>query len=147
MTALTDRGEEFSTLLIEVFRVNGLLLAAGDALAGPSGLSSARWQVLGVIDHGPRTVAGVARAMGLTRQAVRQTATGLVRDGMVEFRDNPLDRRARLLDLTPRGRTALRAVERRQAEWANGLGARLSLPELRAAVATLRDLADLLEDR
>ncbi len=146
MTALSDRGREFSELLVEVFRVNGLLLAAGDALAAPAGLTSARWQVLGVVDHGPCTIARVARTMGLTRQAVRQTATSLVRDGMVVFEDNPHDRRARLLALTPRGRSALREVERRQAAWANDVAARISLVELRAATGTLRDLGDLLED-
>lgn len=103
MVALTARGAEFSELLVEVFRVNGLLLAA------PAGLTSARWQVLGVVDHGPCTVAQVARNMGLIRQTVRQTAAGLVRDGMVEFRDNPADRRARLLAPTPRGAAAGRA--------------------------------------
>ncbi len=147
MSALTDRGSEFSALLIEVFRLNGLLLAAGDGLAGPSGLTSARWQVMGVVDHGPGTVAQVARAMGLTRQTVRQAANSLEREGMVEFRDNPGDRRARLMTLTPRGRTALREVEERQAAWADEVGTHVSLPELRAAVSTLRDLGDLLEDR
>ncbi|WP_433273686.1 MarR family winged helix-turn-helix transcriptional regulator [Actinosynnema sp. CS-041913] len=147
MTALTDRGSEFSALLVEVFRVNGLLLAAGDELAAPTGLTSARWQVLGVVDHGPSTVAQVARTMGLTRQTVQQTANSLARDDMIEFQDNPRDRRARLLALTPRGRTALREVERRQAEWANRIGAHLPLPELRAAAGALRDLGDLLEDR
>lgn len=147
MTELSDRGVRFSELLVEVFRVNGLLLAAGDRLAEPSGLTSARWQVLGVVDHGPCTIAKVARAMGLTRQAVRQTAAGLVRDGMVVFEDNPHDRRARLLTLTPRGRSALREVERRQAAWANDVAGRISLAELRAVTGTLRDLGDLLEDR
>ncbi len=36
-------------LVIEVFRMNGDLLAAGDALVGDLGLTSARWQVLGAI--------------------------------------------------------------------------------------------------
>ncbi|GGP55396.1 MarR family winged helix-turn-helix transcriptional regulator [Saccharothrix coeruleofusca] len=145
VVALTARGAEFTELLVEVFRVNGLLLAAGDRLAAPAGLTSARWQVLGVVDHGPCTVAAVARTMGLTRQAVRQTAVGLVREGMAEFRDNPADRRARLLVLTPRGRSALRRVERAQAAWANETADRVPLDDLRAACGTLRDLADLLE--
>lgn len=74
MTSLTDRGLEFSELLVEVFRVNGLLLAAGDEVARPAGLTSARWQILGVVDHEPATVARIARTMGLARPTVRQTA-------------------------------------------------------------------------
>ena len=76
VTVLSRGGQTFSELLVEVFRVNGLLLAAGDDLARPAGLTSARWQVLGVVDHGPVTVAQVARIMGLTRQSVRWSATG-----------------------------------------------------------------------
>jgi DNA-binding MarR family transcriptional regulator len=64
---------------------------------------------------------------------------------MITYEDNPLDRRARLLALTPRGRSALRTVERRQATWANQLAARASLTDLRAATGILRDVGDLLE--
>jgi len=146
VTGLNQSGWAFSELLVEVFRVNGLLLAAGDELARPAGLTSARWQVLGVVDHGPATVAQVARTMGLTRQSVQQTTEALVRDGLVELVANPAHRRARLMTLTPAGRTALREVEVRQAGWANAIAERLPHTELRACVAVLRDLGDLLEE-
>ncbi|HEX6356947.1 MarR family winged helix-turn-helix transcriptional regulator [Actinophytocola sp.] len=145
MTGLSPGGWAFTELLVEVFRVNGLLLAAGDELARPAGLTSARWQVLGVVDHGPSTVAQVARAMGLTRQSVQQTADALVRDGLVELTDNPKHRRAKLMTLTPAGRSALRYVERQQAAWANAVAERLPHAELRACLSVLRDLGDLLE--
>jgi DNA-binding MarR family transcriptional regulator len=145
MAPLTDRGQEFSALLGEIFRVNGLLLTAGDTLARPAGLTGARWQVLGVVDRGPATVAQVARTMGLTRQTVRQTATALAASGMLTSGDNPRDRRARLLTLTPRGRAAVRAVERRQSAWVNRVAASASPTDLRAATGMLRDLGDLLE--
>jgi DNA-binding MarR family transcriptional regulator len=145
VASLTDRGQEFSELLLEIFRVNGLLLSAGDALARPAGLTSARRQVLSVLDHGPVTVAEVARTRGLTRQTVRQTAASLASAGMLDYEDNPRDRRARLLVLTTRGRTALRSVERRQAAWANQVASRTSPRDLRTAIGILRDLGDLLE--
>ena len=146
MTVLSPGGWAFSEVLVEVFRANGLLLAAGDRLAGPAGLTSARWQVLGVVDHAPATVAQVARTMGLTRQTVRQTADALVRDKLVELVDNPAHRRARLMTLTDTGRTALRYVEERQAGWANAIAERLPLSDLRACLGVLRDLGDLLEE-
>ena len=71
------RAQVFTDLLLEVFRVNGLLLAAGDDLTRPVGLTSARWQVLGVAEHGPVPVSHVARTMGLSRQSVQITANGL----------------------------------------------------------------------
>ena len=96
------KADAFTSLIIEVFRVNGLLLAAGDRLTGPAGLSSARWQVLGVVEHGPSSVAHVARAMGLTRQSVQQTADALERDGFIEYVDNPHHLRAKLMAMTPK---------------------------------------------
>jgi DNA-binding MarR family transcriptional regulator len=145
MERLDARGEAFSDLVIEVFRVNGLLLAAGDGLTRPAGLTSARWQVLGVIDHEPSPVAHVARIMGLTRQSVQQTADALARDGLITFEDNPHHRRAKLMVLTPEGRAALEYVERRQAEWANRIAGKATLDTLRAATETLRELGWILE--
>src|SRR5688572_11474883 len=104
MPALSAAALAFSEIVIEVFRVNGLALAAGDRLARPAELSSARWQVLGVVDHGPATVASVARTMGLTRQSVQLTANALVESGHVELVDNPDHRTARLIAITAAGR-------------------------------------------
>src|SRR5688572_8966471 len=80
MPKLTAEALAFSELVLEVFRVNGLALEAGDALGEPSGLSSARWQVLGVVDHGAVPVSTIARTMGLTRQSVQLTANALELD-------------------------------------------------------------------
>ena len=77
MSRLTRRGELFTEIVLEVFRLNRLLLDAGDELTAPVGLTSARWQVLGIVEHGPASVAQVARAMGLARQSVQETANGL----------------------------------------------------------------------
>jgi DNA-binding MarR family transcriptional regulator len=131
--------------VLELFRVHGQVLVAGDQLAAPSGLSSARWQILGVVDHGAATVAHVARTMGLTRQSVRQTADALARDGLIKHVDNPADRRARLIALTPAGRRALRQVEARHAVWAERLAADLDPAAVQATLAGLRDLAARLQ--
>src|SRR5205814_345438 len=52
-------------LILEVFRLNGRLLAAGDRLVADLGLTSARWQVLGAIAlaSSPMPVAWIARNM------------------------------------------------------------------------------------
>jgi DNA-binding MarR family transcriptional regulator len=134
-----------SELIIEVFRFNGAALAAGDRLSLPSGLTSARWQVLGVVDHGPTPVSHVARTMGLTRQSVQLTANALERDGFVAYVPNPNHRRAKLLTLTARGRKALRQVEARHAVWAERLGKSLPLAELKQTLAGLTRARELLE--
>ncbi len=145
MSRPTEEGEALTELIIEVFRLNGLLLQAGDRLTEPVGLSSARWQVLGVVEHGPAPVANVARIMGLTRQSVQQTADALARDGFVEYLDNPHHRRAKLIALTPRGREALDHVVESHAEWANRIAPAVSLQRLRAAVTALRQVRERLE--
>ena len=77
------QGGAFAELVIEVFRLTGQLLQAGDELAKPVGLTSSRWQVLGVVEHAPASVAHVAREMGLSRQSVQRTADLLAEDGLV----------------------------------------------------------------
>lgn len=145
MVELTPEAVAFSGLVVEVFRVNGLALVAGDVLAAPAGLTSSRWQVLGVVDDAPASVSIVARAMGLTRQSVQLTVNTLVREGHVELVDNPQHRTARLISITPSGRKALRKVEARHAEWAHRLGARLGAARLRATLDGLRQVREALE--
>jgi DNA-binding MarR family transcriptional regulator len=135
----------FTRLVLLVFRLNGLLLDAGDRLAAPVGQTSARWQVMGVIDHEPLTVSAVARVMGLRRQSVQRTADLLAADGVAEYVDNPADRRARLLTLTPAGRRALRAIERAQRTWAEELGQSVGLEPLLEAEAALERVIAQLE--
>ena len=140
----TPEEEAFTRLVLLVFRLNGLLLEAGDRLAAPVGQTSARWQVMGVIDHGPMTVSQVARTMGLRRQSVQRTSDLLAADGVAEYLDNPADRRAQLLTLTPRGRRALRAIERAQFEWAREHGEAIGRKRLERAAEVLEDAIDRL---
>ena len=145
MPPLTRKAETFSALVLEVFQLNGLLLQAGDRLSAPAGLTSARWQVLGVIDHGPATVAAVARTMGLARQSVQQTADALAKDGFVEYVDNPHHQRAKCVSLTAAGRRALRKVEQAHAAWADRLGTSIAPALLSAAVEGVREARLRLE--
>src|SRR5512135_3492795 len=103
--AKTARGseEELSDLVLSIFRLNGFLLRAADRLTAGSGLTTARWQVLGAVLHEPLPVAAIARNMGLARQSVQRTADLLVEQGLCEYAPNPAHRRAKLLSPTARG--------------------------------------------
>lgn len=125
--------QAFTELILEVFRLNGRLLSAGDALTRPLGQTSARWQVLGALDEDGRTVADIGRRMGLTRQSVQRTADLLEADGLLSYADNPAHQRAKLAMLTPRGRATLDAITTRQIEWANRIGRRLEENDVRHA--------------
>lgn len=134
-------------LILEVFRLNGNLLEAGDRLVADIGLTSARWQVLGAIESGivAMPVAHVARTMGLSRQAVQRLANEMAKDGLVEFQENPHHQRAKLVVMTPRGRTAYRSAMSLQRKWAADLARETSPQSLEAATALLRRLSTRLE--
>jgi DNA-binding MarR family transcriptional regulator len=111
-------------LILESFRLNGRLLAAGDALVRDLGLTSARWQVLGAIALSPvpLPVSHIARNMGLSRQNVQRIAKGLQVQGILRFEPNPHHQRAKLVSLTTRGRALHDAATERQGPWATALG-------------------------
>jgi hypothetical protein len=67
MEVRSPTAEVLTQLILEVFRVNGDLLAAGNRITKPSEQTSARWQVLGALRKGPLPVAAIAREMGLAR--------------------------------------------------------------------------------
>ena len=143
----TAEGEQATNLILSTFRTNGLLLAAGDVLAAASGLTSARWQILGaVVDaQRPLTVPQIARRMGLTRQTVHTTIDRLVRDGVVELVENADHRRSQLVRLTELGEAKYHAIDEKQAAWVNKLAAGLSLSELETASRVLGELCGRLE--
>lgn len=133
----TPAGDAFSALVVRVLRLGALLGEVGDALAKPAGQTSARWQVLAVIEGGPATVAHVARLLGLARQSVQRVADVLAKEGFAAYEDNPLDLRADLLRLTARGRSALTTIQEAQRIWADDLGARIGQNNLEKATEVL----------
>jgi len=133
----TSAGDALSGIVIQIFQLNGLLTAIGDAMAKPAGQSTARWQVLAAIERGPATVAQIARALRLTRQSVQRVADILAREGLAAYEDNPGHRRAKLLRLTPSGQRALEIIQKAQRGWADEVGAAVGEKDLREASAVL----------
>ena len=143
----TPEGEKATELILTAFRVNGLLLAAGDQLTAEHGMTSARWQVLGAIVYAqrPLTVPQIARRMGLTRQSVHTTVNRLLADGVVELVPNEDHQRSQLVRLTGPGQARYQAVDRKQAAWVNRLTAGLTRSDLDTAARVLAELCARLE--
>src|SRR5262245_11788235 len=139
--------DALTQLILEVFRVNGALIAAGDSLVSDLDLTSARWQVLGAIALSPTAepVARLARAMGLHRQGVQRIVNELEAEGIVVLDDNPHHRRARLVRLTRKGEALYREAERRQKPWARALAKRLDPKAIVTAHTLLKSLRGRLE--
>ncbi len=146
--AHTPQGARLTELILDVFKLNGRLLAAGDQLVAGLGLTSARWQVLGALafSGAAQPVAHIARSMGLTRQAVQRVVNELEAEGFLTFAPNPHHQRAKLVALSKSGAKAFQAASERQAPWANRLALRIPARDLRTALGVVREVTLRLEN-
>jgi len=151
-TKRTRAADALGDLILDVFRLNGLLLTAGDRMVARLGLTSTRWQVLGAIAFAERAqpVAWLARDMGGNRQNVQRIVNDLQKMGLVTLEVNPHHRRASLVVLTDNGRRTFDEASRVQAPWANGLSEGLAIKDIdttRRVVAALRKKLELNGER
>lgn len=137
--------EAFAPLTVEIFRINGALLAAGNRLSQDLRLTSARWQVLGALKNGSLTIPQIARNVGSTRQSVRRLIELLARQGHVEMLDNPHHRKSDLIRLTDSGVKALNKLKQRQRNWHPRIMAGVSPAALRQATTLLRHIREQIE--
>ncbi|WP_253883021.1 MarR family winged helix-turn-helix transcriptional regulator [Actinomadura rupiterrae] len=131
---------------LAVFRLNGQFLDVAERMARPAGLTAAWWQVLGAVLYEPLPVAGIARAMGITRQSVQRIADLLVGEGLAEYRPNPAHARAKLLVPTEAGRTAVARINPAHRALADALSARLGLARLAEVLDALTELSAAMHD-
>ena len=144
----TPAGNALTDLMLDLFRLNSLLLTAGDRLVAPLGLTSARWQILGAIVSAdrPHPVAWLARNLGANRQNVQRIINDLHREALVTFAPNPHHRRAQLVVLTAKGRQTFEAAMRLQAPWINRLSDRLRVKDIETVHRVVAGLRRKLED-
>lgn len=137
--------DPLSRFSISVFDMNGLLMRSGDHVTRPIGQSSARWQVLGRVGYKPHTVSQMARDMGHARQSVQRIADVLAEEGMVVYKDNPEDRRAKLLELTDRGAEVLDSIYALDQAWSRNLMKKLDPKRLTSLAEALEAIAKIFE--
>lgn len=142
-------GEIVTDLVLNLFRLNNLLLVAGDRLVEGLGLTSARWQVLGAIAYAgrPQPVAWLARDMGANRQNVQRIINDLNTAELVAFEANPHHRRAQLVILTGKGKQAFESAMRLQHPWVNGLAQGLTAKDVAIAHRVLLALRQKLDSK
>lgn len=144
----TPAGASLSASALNLFKVTNSLLASGDRLVAPLGLTSSRWQVLGTIVEArqPQPVAWLARDMGANRQNVQRVVNDLAREGFVEFADNPHHRRASLVLLTDAGRLAFDQAMALQAPWIDRLAEGMTVKDIEAMQRILKKLRKRLDE-
>ena len=111
------RAELFSSLLDEVALTAFRLQAGGERPGG--GIPAGQLAILTALEaEGPATVAALARRREVARQGVQRNADALARAGLVAWAENPRHKRAKLLELTPRGRRAGSRARSTSLAWA-----------------------------
>lgn len=108
--------------------------------AGLDGIRPAQAVVLVPLAAGGLHASDLADRLRVSRQAVAQAVAALERHGYVTRGSDPIDARARIIELTPRGRQALRAMRSNalnlEKRWAHVLG-RQRMGELRETLRML----------
>jgi DNA-binding MarR family transcriptional regulator len=140
------RTEELPMLLLRAAKaMTEEVRAAQPAGSNPTGLTTVHaFAMRFIAANEVVTTVEVAQHLGMTKQSASEIVCALERDGYVSRRPHPNDGRARTIELTGSGRTALAGSQQRwtrlEKEWEEIAGA----DELRTV---RRALEDYLADR
>jgi len=142
-----QKGRVLTRIVLEVFKLGGLLVSEGDRMGSEHGITSARWKVLGALALAgePQTVPQIARNMGLTRQAVQRLVDAMRDDQLLVSQDNPDHKRARLIQLSKLGETVYSKMDATQSRWAAQCAAGISKAELETTLAVLARISDSMD--
>ena len=132
----------FLDLVLSVLRLNGLLIAEGDAMTEALNLSHARWKVIGAIAlaNNGLTVPGIARVLGQSRQAVQRITDVMAQDGVLEYEKNPNHKRSVLVVLSEDGKEIYNSLRQVQDPWAIDATEDIPIQELETALRLIRRL-------
>ena len=143
----TNEGREFTNIVLEIFKLNGLLITEGDQLTKEFGLSSARWKVLGALVYSdlPLTVPQIAHSMGQTRQSVQRLTDIMEKAGMLLYQNNPRHKKAKLVSLTEKGKEIFKELEKKQIPWSNSNSADIDIQEMKITLSVLKKMVQRFE--
>ena len=112
----SKEGQVFTEIVLEIFKLSGLLVTEGDILTKELGLSSARWKVLGALalSNTSMTVPQIAHSMGQSRQSVQRLTDALEKDGFVDYQNNPHHKKAKLVMLSQKGKEVYKLLDMKQ---------------------------------
>jgi DNA-binding MarR family transcriptional regulator len=143
----TEPGRQLPSLVDEVFRLHGRLLAMNAEQGAAENLTGAQLLVLtAVVNAGrPPTVPQIGRSLGHARQSVQRIADTLTARGLLALKDNPDHKRAPLLIPTEAGRAAHSRVHEPSQAWIGRVTAGIEPDSIGRAAETLRVLRVRME--
>ena len=131
--------------LVRLFRLMNDETVARMQARGFGGMQPSYPRLLGNLDTEGTRISGLARRMGITRQAVAQLVKEIEAAGFVERRADPEDGRGVIVAFTPQGRqglaTAVEVMAEIEAEYAGVVG-QSGLDELKRHLKTILDRFD-----
>ena len=147
---MTDiqNGQLFTKIVLEIFKLGGLLVSEGDQMGAEYGVTSARWKILGALSmkDEPQTVSQIARSMGLTRQAVQRLADAMHEDDLLSFHENPAHKRAKLISISELGKEIYTKLYIKQSNWAIERSTGITKAELDTTLSVLKRVYDSIDD-
>lgn len=154
--AATPNGESTGTLAESAYRFGDLLalarhswvrrMSALTSAAGFPGYRRSDTFLLRILSRGARPIGHVGDGLGISRQAARKLADGLVMRGYAEWGLDAADGRRRLVVLTELGHRYHRALDE-ASEALNGEIRRLTPCDVAAADSVLRTLLTYEDER
>ncbi|PSB15241.1 MarR family transcriptional regulator [filamentous cyanobacterium CCP1] len=143
----TPAGQAIEDLIIEIVATFFLLRAEGMRIGVVSSSGEGYWSVLRLLKvNGAQTVPQIARYRYVPRQSVQKLANEMLKDGVIEFVNNPAHRRSKLMRLTPKGETVFAELSDRIALLSETLAAQKNVDQLQDAVDIVKQLHQQLRD-
>jgi DNA-binding MarR family transcriptional regulator len=148
IAVVKTKQEKLTKIFLSIFRLNAILLAEGNRIVSPLGLTSARWQVLGALALSNRalTCPQVASAMGITRQGALKQLDLCKDEALLAVKENPKHERSPLYELTVHGKKIFNQAMVLQAKWAKALSAGFSDSDLSLVYENLTQLETKLSE-
>jgi DNA-binding MarR family transcriptional regulator len=143
----TQKGPLFTEIVLELFKLGGLLVNEGDQMGQEYGVTSARWKILGALFLAgePQTVPQIARRMGLTRQGVQRLVDAMHKDDLLLFSANPDHKRAKLIELSDLGKDIFIKLDEKQIGWASSRSSDIPQDELETALSVLKKISAAID--
>jgi len=137
----TRQGHDLGILLALAYQRFVVELRDELSASGVDALGRSDGYVFRALDEGPLTVSELAARLEISKQGAAQIVGDMERRGLVVRRPDPADGRARLLELTDVGRTALATARRFHRAFERRLVRELGPEPVAGLVATLEHVA------
>lgn len=139
---------EIQALIEEVIVTSRQLRLTSVEVHGNGGLMPGQRGVLfDLARMGPQTVAGLARARGISRQHIQALINRFHARGLIQLAENPAHRRSNLVVLTREGEALVKIMVERESDFFGSLELAIPASAISTAARVLRELRQHLAHR